>query len=235
MHWIKLCFLSILLNRSCHANNRYTRLKHGKSNCCITLPCNYPSKICTFIPTATEEKATDALQKLQRHLGLYIKSSNFVLCPVFAILAKAKTACFDFLTAFVRVKIQFQRKQVFISLPQPITLIESVLQTSPVYQFRHALSIDIFSTTQSQKKHFLCVLYSESIQHFCKRKYVFKTQLCLWLLNQGSCQSILITESQNGRDWKGPVISVMNSSSARSVSSTSVSSFLAEWSLSLTG
>lgn len=50
----------------------------------------------------TEEKDADTLQKLQRHLVLYIKSSNLVLFPVFAIPAKAKTDCFAFVTAFVR-------------------------------------------------------------------------------------------------------------------------------------
>lgn len=78
------------------------RLTHGKFEFCITLPYNYPSKICTFILMATKENDADALQKLQRHLVLYIKSSNLVLLPIFAIRAKAKTTCFDFLTAFVR-------------------------------------------------------------------------------------------------------------------------------------
>lgn len=50
----------------------------------------------------TEEKDPEALQKLQRHLVLNIKSSNFVLFPVFATPAKAKTGCFAFVTAFVR-------------------------------------------------------------------------------------------------------------------------------------
>lgn len=78
------------------------RLTHGKYEFCITLLYNYPSKIRTFILMTTEEKDPEALQKLQRHLVLNIKSSNLVLFPVFATPAKAKTGCFAFVTAFVR-------------------------------------------------------------------------------------------------------------------------------------
>lgn len=101
MHCIRLFFLQYCWTEPAMPTkcNRFT---HGKSEFSITLLCNYPSKICTFILMATEEKDADALQKLQRHLVSYIKSSNLILFPVFAIPAKAKTACFDFLTAFVR-------------------------------------------------------------------------------------------------------------------------------------